>query len=52
MYLHETEAEFPVDARRGSILKQVAGGIGRHIPRSTPVSSIPESVAIGPNYNH
>lgn len=32
MYLHETEAEFPVDSRHGSILEQVASGIGRHIP--------------------
>ena len=31
MYLHETETEFPVDARRGSILEQVATGIGRQI---------------------
>ena len=32
MYLHETTVEFPVDARRGSILEQVASGIGRRIP--------------------
>lgn len=32
MYLHETEAEFPVDIRRGSILGQVTSGIGRHCP--------------------
>jgi hypothetical protein len=31
MYLHETETEFPVDNRRGSILEQVSSGIGRHI---------------------
>ena len=32
MYLHEIEAEFLVDARRGSILEQFAGAIYRHIP--------------------
>ena len=32
MYLHETETEFPVDAKRGSILEQVARGIRRDIP--------------------
>jgi hypothetical protein len=32
MYLHETEAEFPVTVMGGSILQQIADGIGRHVP--------------------
>jgi len=32
MYLHETEAEFPVNVMGGSILQQIADGIGRHVP--------------------
>ena len=38
MYLRETETEFPVDTRRGSILEQVSNGIRRHISDDeTPV---------------
>ena len=32
MYLHETEATFPVGITAGSILEQVAQGLGRSIP--------------------
>ena len=32
MYLHEIEAAFPVDPGKGSILEQVANGLGPHIP--------------------
>ena len=31
MYLHEIEAAFPVDSGKGSILEQVANGLGPHI---------------------
>ena len=32
MYLHETEATFPVDIAAGSILKQVTDGIAQRVP--------------------